>query len=326
MLDLAEVIAHSSALERDRIARRSHQRLGLSRARTTSGILAHSLAYRIGRTAPRGSSIDAGDHHALAARANASTAGSTDMGKGDDQVDGVRGIGRRRNRSPTFQSLRRAVPRTDWVLLDALNHVKNQVDGSLTFRWSCRMGVCGSCGMMVNGECPSSPVRCPAGPTMAVRARSASSRCSSFRSSAISWSTWTTSWRSCRKREAVDHSATKSRSRSRSGGVPPVARPSSTHIQAVQHVHQLHAVLLGLPRCRARAGVHRDRPPSRSRSATTSTRGTRARPRTAWTSSNEHEGTVGLHLLRRVHEGVPQERRSGRVPSSSTRWRPRRTG
>jgi len=35
--------------------------------------------------------------------------------------------------------------------LDALNYLKNQVDGTLTFRWSCRMGVCGSCGMMVNG-------------------------------------------------------------------------------------------------------------------------------------------------------------------------------
>ena len=36
--------------------------------------------------------------------------------------------------------------------MDALNYVKDKVDGSLTFRWSCRMGVCGSCGMMVNGE------------------------------------------------------------------------------------------------------------------------------------------------------------------------------
>jgi len=26
------------------------------------------------------------------------------------------------------------------------------VDGSLTYRWSCRMGICGSCGMMVDGE------------------------------------------------------------------------------------------------------------------------------------------------------------------------------
>jgi fumarate reductase iron-sulfur subunit len=42
--------------------------------------------------------------------------------------------------------------RRDWVVLDALNHLKNEVDGTLSFRWSCRMGVCGSCGMMVNGE------------------------------------------------------------------------------------------------------------------------------------------------------------------------------
>ena len=39
----------------------------------------------------------------------------------------------------------------EWVVLDALNHIKDHLDGSLTFRWSCRMGVCGSCGMMVNG-------------------------------------------------------------------------------------------------------------------------------------------------------------------------------
>lgn len=39
----------------------------------------------------------------------------------------------------------------DMVVLDALNYVKDNIDGSLTFRWSCRMGICGSCGMMVNG-------------------------------------------------------------------------------------------------------------------------------------------------------------------------------
>ena len=42
--------------------------------------------------------------------------------------------------------------RDDWVVLDALNYVKDQIDGSLSYRWSCRMGVCGSCGMQVNGE------------------------------------------------------------------------------------------------------------------------------------------------------------------------------
>jgi len=52
---------------------------------------------------------------------------------------------------PTSQ--RFEVPcRRDWVVLDALNYIKDQLDGSLAYRWSCRMGVCGSCGMMVNGE------------------------------------------------------------------------------------------------------------------------------------------------------------------------------
>jgi fumarate reductase iron-sulfur subunit len=51
---------------------------------------------------------------------------------------------------PTTQAYE--VPfRKDWVVLDALNYVKDRLDGSLAFRWSCRMGVCGSCGMMVNG-------------------------------------------------------------------------------------------------------------------------------------------------------------------------------
>jgi len=52
---------------------------------------------------------------------------------------------------PTFESYE--VPlRNDWVVLDALNYIKDQIDGTLSYRWSCRMGVCGSCGMMVNGE------------------------------------------------------------------------------------------------------------------------------------------------------------------------------
>src|SRR6202035_2649216 len=56
-----------------------------------------------------------------------------------------------RDKAPSVQSV--DVPlRKEWVALDALNYVKDRVDGSLSFRWSCRMGVCGSCGMMVNGE------------------------------------------------------------------------------------------------------------------------------------------------------------------------------
>jgi len=39
----------------------------------------------------------------------------------------------------------------DWVVLDALQYIKDHFDGTVSFRWSCHMGVCGSCGMMVNG-------------------------------------------------------------------------------------------------------------------------------------------------------------------------------
>ncbi|MBW2275426.1 MAG: succinate dehydrogenase iron-sulfur subunit [Deltaproteobacteria bacterium] len=39
-----------------------------------------------------------------------------------------------------------------WKVLDAINHIKDEVDASVSHRWSCRMAVCGSCGMMVNGE------------------------------------------------------------------------------------------------------------------------------------------------------------------------------
>ena len=51
---------------------------------------------------------------------------------------------------PVFQ--RYEVPyREDWVVLDAINYIKDYLDGTLAYRWSCRMGVCGSCGMMING-------------------------------------------------------------------------------------------------------------------------------------------------------------------------------
>src|SRR5205807_2462967 len=37
------------------------------------------------------------------------------------------------------------------TLLDVLDTIKDEVDGSLTFRKSCRMAVCGSCGMRMDG-------------------------------------------------------------------------------------------------------------------------------------------------------------------------------
>ncbi len=40
----------------------------------------------------------------------------------------------------------------EWVVLDALNYIKDNLDATLSYRWSCHMAVCGSCGMMINGE------------------------------------------------------------------------------------------------------------------------------------------------------------------------------
>ena len=56
-----------------------------------------------------------------------------------------------RETEPTFE--RFEVPyEPNWMVLDALNYIKDELDGTLSYRWACRMGVCGSCGMLVNGE------------------------------------------------------------------------------------------------------------------------------------------------------------------------------
>ena len=52
---------------------------------------------------------------------------------------------------PTVQAYE--VPlRPAWTVLDGLNHIKDRLDGTVSYRWSCRMGICGSCGMTVNGD------------------------------------------------------------------------------------------------------------------------------------------------------------------------------
>lgn len=40
----------------------------------------------------------------------------------------------------------------DMSILDALQLIKDDFEPELAYRWSCRMEVCGSCGMVVNGE------------------------------------------------------------------------------------------------------------------------------------------------------------------------------
>lgn len=52
---------------------------------------------------------------------------------------------------PYYQDFTVPVPH-GMVVLDGLWYVKEKLDPSLAWRSSCRMGVCGSCGMMINGR------------------------------------------------------------------------------------------------------------------------------------------------------------------------------
>jgi fumarate reductase iron-sulfur subunit len=54
------------------------------------------------------------------------------------------------NQTPVLQTYQ--VPAdNNTSVLDALLYVQQQLDPTLGFRWSCRMAICGSCGVMVNG-------------------------------------------------------------------------------------------------------------------------------------------------------------------------------
>jgi len=55
-----------------------------------------------------------------------------------------------RDAKPRVQAY--TIPFTDDMsVLQGVQYVKDNLDGSLAFRWSCRMAICGSCGMMVAG-------------------------------------------------------------------------------------------------------------------------------------------------------------------------------
>ena len=56
-----------------------------------------------------------------------------------------------KDKKPHLQSFKVAYTR-DTTILDALHEIKTHQDGSVTFRRSCRHGICGSCAMNVNGK------------------------------------------------------------------------------------------------------------------------------------------------------------------------------
>ena len=52
---------------------------------------------------------------------------------------------------PRMQTYTLDLNKTGPMMLDALIRIKNEVDPTLTFRRSCREGICGSCAMNIDG-------------------------------------------------------------------------------------------------------------------------------------------------------------------------------
>jgi fumarate reductase iron-sulfur subunit len=73
-----------------------------------------------------------------------------------------------------------AVPaRPNQTILDVVTYIQRSLDPSLAYRFACRVGMCGSCGMTVNGR-PRWTCRTHVSKG-APRARSPSSRCRTCR-------------------------------------------------------------------------------------------------------------------------------------------------
>lgn len=53
---------------------------------------------------------------------------------------------------PRMQSYTIDLNKTGPMILDAIIRIKNEQDPTLTFRRSCREGICGSCAMNINGQ------------------------------------------------------------------------------------------------------------------------------------------------------------------------------
>jgi succinate dehydrogenase/fumarate reductase-like Fe-S protein len=57
-----------------------------------------------------------------------------------------------RNTTETESKAPDALPCVSFQVLDALLKIKNEQDPTLTFRRSCREGICGSCAMNIDGD------------------------------------------------------------------------------------------------------------------------------------------------------------------------------
>src|SRR5262249_18266703 len=119
--------------------------------------------------------------------------------------------------------------------------------GTLSYRWSCRMGICGSCGMTVNGEpkltCATFLTDYGAGPV----------RIEPLRNFPIIRDLVVEIGDFLRKLTRVKPWIVRDKEKPLSDAA------GAGGVKAVQHGHQLHAVLRRLPVLRSGPEVHRPR-------------------------------------------------------------------
>ncbi len=89
---------------------------------------------------PKNSRVQKGKHHA--APAGATKVKTFKIYRYDPEVDA----------DPRWDSFEISTDDHGPMLLDALIHIKNEIDPTLSFRRSCREGICGSCSMNIDGR------------------------------------------------------------------------------------------------------------------------------------------------------------------------------
>ena len=229
---------------RNRAARTSAP---ISLRATIERYLAHSLDPPTAPTARRGSNT-------RRSRSPAGRRPSGSMGRRQPMADHITlQVARYRpeqESEATFDEYEVPCPK-DWVVLDGLNHIKDRLDGTLSYRWSCRMGICGSCGMTVNGEpkltCATFLTDYAPGPVRVEPLKNFPI----IRDLIVDIDDF---MRKLVQRQAV---ARPERREAAVGRRIPADSRGAGRVQAVQHVHQLHAVLRGVPGCRPRSELHR---------------------------------------------------------------------
>ena len=209
------------------------------------------------------------------------------------------------DQEPHFESFEVPVYK-EWVVLDALNHIKDTVDGTLTYRWSCRMGICGSCGMMVNGE-----PKLTCATFLSSYAKNGNKiRVEPLRYFPIVRDLVTElSDFLVKLKKVKPWLMPKDRTAAGAGRVS--ANPGAGgSLQAVQHVHQLHVVLRRLSGGRVGSGV---RWAGCDCAGATLQHGF-ARPGRAGTNRDigPSRWSLGLHLRWRMHARLSQARGPGR--------------